>query len=212
MKFRSARTIFLMALLPAVLGAGLVIGRTPAAAQSSQSAGGGEAPAYDSSGQVMMPANYRDWVWLSSGLGMSYNDGVGGAVERARRPNFTNVFVNPSSYRSFQQTGTWPDKTTLVLEIRGSETTGSINKGGQYQGGVRALEVEVKDKKKFPGNWAFFSVKVGEDRGTQFPASAECYSCHAQNGAVDNTFVQFYPTLAEVARRKGTFRESSEQK
>ena len=29
---------------------------------------------------------------------------------------------------------------------------------------------------------------------------------HAQNGAVDNTFVQFYPTLMEVARRMGTVR------
>jgi hypothetical protein len=168
----------------------------------------GNAPGYDGSGKLIAPANYRDWVWLSSGLGMSYNDGVAGAVEKVRPPNFTNVFVNPAAYRAFQQTGTWPDQTILVLEIRNAETTGSINKGGHYQGAVRAIEVEVKDEKKFPGKWAFFSVKPGEDRGTQFPGTAECYACHAANGAVDNTFVQFYPTLAEVARRKGTFRET----
>jgi len=40
------------------------------------------------------------------------------------------------------------------------------------------------------------------------PTSAECYSCHAQNGAVDNTFVQFYPTLIDVAKKHGTFKEN----
>jgi hypothetical protein len=42
------------------------------------------------------------------------------------------------------------------------------------------------------------------------PATAVCYSCHKQNGAVDNTFVQFYPTLIEIAKRKGTFKGTGE--
>ena len=33
---------------------------------------------------------------------------------------------------------------------------------------------------------------------------ADCYSCHAEHGAVDTTFVQFYPTLLPVASAKGT--------
>jgi hypothetical protein len=36
------------------------------------------------------------------------------------------------------------------------------------------------------------------------PRTAECYSCHAQHAAVDNTFVQFYPTLLPIATAKGT--------
>ncbi|HYU45886.1 MAG TPA: cytochrome P460, partial [Terriglobales bacterium] len=28
--------------------------------------------------------------------------------------------------------------------------------------------------------------------------------CHEQHGAVDTTFVQFYPTLLEIAKKKGT--------
>ena len=47
---------------------------------------------------------------------------------------FDNVFVNPDAYRSFLQTGTWPDKTMLVLEVRGAQSKGSINKAGNYQG------------------------------------------------------------------------------
>jgi hypothetical protein len=38
------------------------------------------------------------------------------------------------------------------------------------------------------------------------PRSADCYSCHLEHGAVDNTFVQFYPVLMEIAKGKGTFR------
>ena len=36
------------------------------------------------------------------------------------------------------------------------------------------------------------------------PPTASCYACHRDNTAVDNTFVQFYPTLFEVAQRLGT--------
>jgi hypothetical protein len=32
----------------------------------------------------------------------------------------------------------------------------------------------------------------------------DCYSCHEQHGAVDTTFVQFYPTLLPIATQKGT--------
>jgi len=37
-------------------------------------------------------------------------------------------------------------------------------------------------------------------------STTDCQSCHSQNGAVDNTFVQFYPTLLEVAKQKGTLK------
>ena len=36
------------------------------------------------------------------------------------------------------------------------------------------------------------------------PQTADCYSCHAAHGAVDTTFVQFYPTLLPIAKSKGT--------
>jgi len=43
---------------------------------------------------------------------------------------FDNVFVNPESYKYFVANGTWPDKTMLVLEVRGAETKSAINKAG----------------------------------------------------------------------------------
>ena len=73
-----------------------------------------------------MPANYREWVCLGSGLGMTY--GPLAAASPNDHPGFDNVFVNRAAYTAFLRTGTWPDKTMFVLEVRSSEAKGSINK------------------------------------------------------------------------------------
>ena len=70
--------------------------------------------------------------------------------------SFGNVFVNPSSYRAFMKTGTWPDRTVFVLEFRASRSEGSINKAGRFQGNLVGLEAEVKDA-RFPDGWGFFN-------------------------------------------------------
>ena len=38
------------------------------------------------------------------------------------------------------------------------------------------------------------------------PQTSSCNTCHAEHGAVDNTFVQFYPELLAVAKAKGTIK------
>jgi hypothetical protein len=48
---------------------------------------------------------------------------------------------------------------------------------------------------------------VGREHATlavPLPANSACNSCHNQNAAVENTFVQFYPTLLEIATHRGT--------
>ncbi len=164
------------------------------------------APQFGPDKRLQLPANYREWVWLSSGLGMNY--GPIGANEE--NPSFDNVFVSPASYRAFLETGTWPEGTMFILENRASASKGSINKSGHYQGDLVAIEAEVKDSKRFPGKWAFFGFGASGTNAAQIPTTASCYGCHAKNGAVDNTFVQFYPTLIGVAKKKGTFKLSSE--
>ena len=161
------------------------------------------APIYTSDGQLRFPENYRDWIYLTSGFDMSYNPAM-----NMDHHMFDNVFVNLDAYRSFLQTGTWPDKTMLVLEVRGAQSKGSINKAGNYQGiTLMGLEVHVKDEARFPGKWAFFGF--GDNKtATMTPQTAECYSCHANHAAVDTTFVQFYPTLLPIATAKGRLSSS----
>ena len=158
----------------------------------------GAAPAYTADGRLHPLEDYRQWIYLTTGFDMSYNPAL-----RMDHHMFDNVFVNPDAHRSFLQTGTWPDKTMLVLEARGAESKGSINKLGQYQSTLMGLEVHVKDEARFPGKWAFFAFEEGKP-APMIPQSADCYSCHTDHAAVDTTFVQFYPTLLPIATAKGT--------
>ncbi len=131
---------------------------------------------------------------------MSYNK----AAMQMDHHMFDNVFVNPESYAAFLATGTWPDKTVLVLEGRRAEGKGSINQKGNYQtNDMMGIEAHVKDEARFPGKWAFFAFGDGKT-AKMIPTNMECYSCHADHAAVDTTFVQFYPTLLPIAQSKGT--------
>ena len=154
---------------------------------------------YTADGQLVFPANYREWIYLSSGIDMSYfQQGMAG------HSMFDTVFVNPEAYKAFLQTGTWPDKTMLVLEVRGAGSDASINKSGHFQTTeLMGREVHVKDESRFPGKWAFFGFD-DKETAKMVPKEAACYSCHEHHGAVDTTFVQFYPTLIDIAKQKGT--------
>lgn len=164
------------------------------------------APFYTNDGAMLPPTSYREWVYLTSGIDMSYAPKSAVMQDHSM---FDNVFVNPEAYRSFLATGTWPDKTVIVLEAREARSKGSINQHGHFQAGdVMDFEVHVKDEARFPGRWAFFSFDSPGSNGTLIPQGAPCYTCHAAHAAVDTTFVQFYPTLLPVAQKKGTLSEA----
>ena len=174
-----------------------VVASTPRMAAQQPAADG---PSLQNDGVLAFPENYREWMFLSAGLGMNYGPNAPAA---GQPQSFTNVYVNPSSYRAFMKTGAWPDRTMFVLEIRGSATEGSINRSGFYQTAVRAIEANVKDA-RLPGGWGFFNFGNKTAAVAALPQSATCYTCHAENTAVEHTFVQFYPSLMDVAKRMGT--------
>jgi hypothetical protein len=160
-----------------------------------------DGPSYTADEQLRFPVKYREWVFLSSGLDMSYDPKPSPMGEGM----FNNVFVNPEAYRVFQQSGHWPEGTEMVLENRGAESAKSINKAGRTQSAeLMGMEVHVLDSAHAQGDgWAFY----GFDNlvsAKQIARPASCYSCHEQHGAVDTTFVQFYPTLMETAVKKKT--------
>jgi Cytochrome P460 len=160
-------------------------------------------PEFTRDGELKLPQGYREWVYLTSGFDMSYNS----SMQMGGHHMFDNVFVNPEAYKVFMNTGTWPDKTLLVLEERGARDKGSINRSGNFQADVMGLELHVRDEARFPGKWAFFAFG-GEKTAKAIPTAADCYSCHAQHAAVDTTFVQFYPTLLPIAKEKRTLSAS----
>jgi len=78
-----------------------------------------DGPQYAGGNTLVKPANYREWTFLGSGLGMTYDASAAGTT-------FTNVFVNPAAYRGFLSTGRWPDKSVFVLEFRASATDAAV--------------------------------------------------------------------------------------
>jgi hypothetical protein len=184
-----------MAVMKSALALALLLSVVAHAADPARPA----APAYVGD-RLKLPDDYRQWIYLSTGFDMSYNPSL-----RMGHHMFDNVFVDPASWRAFQETGTWPDKTVLVLEARGAEDKGSINQEGHYQAaGLMGLEVHVKDEARFPGKWAFFVFGDDGRPAAMVPTAADCYTCHVAHGAVDTTFVQFYPTLLPLAEARGT--------
>ena len=158
-----------------------------------------DGPQYTSDNRLARPLNYRNWIYLSSSLGLQYAPGASPAD-----PAFENVYVNPSAYSEFMKSGKWPDKTIFVLEIRRSMDKGTFAQGGRYQGELVTLEAAVKDESRFPEKWAYFGLGKNADSARAFPKTESCFTCHSANAAVENSFAQFYPTVFAVAKEKGT--------
>ena len=162
-------------------------------------------PEYAANNELLRPGEYRDWVFLSSGFGMTYNPLAGG------HDMFTNVFVPQWAYQEFLKSGKWPEKTMFVVEERGGDTKISINQHGHYQTtDLMGIGVEVKDSSHFPEKWAYFNFEETTKSAAANPKGG-CFQCHGAHATVEHTFVQFYPTLKPVAQKFGTYNAEREK-
>ena len=156
-------------------------------------------PQYTQGGELLRPVGYESWVFAGASLGLSYSEGL-----RHEGPGeFHNVFLEPTAFEQYQRTGHFPDKTMLVLALHEPKQRESIQKQGYFEGNLIALEAAVKDQERFKETWAYFDFGKEGASALAKPPEA-CHSCHAQHGADDNVFVQFYPPLRAVweARRE----------
>jgi Cytochrome P460 len=162
-------------------------------------------PRYTPEQELIRPPDYRDWIFLSSGLGMNYNPAAGG------HDIFTNVFVPQWAYGEFLKSGKWPEKTIFVVEERGADSRASINQHGHYQTTeLMGLGVEVKDSTQIPEKWAYFSFDSKAKSAAANPKQG-CFQCHEAHAAVEHSFVQFYPTLKPLAQKFGTYNVEREK-
>ena len=151
---------------------------------------------YTTKGELIMPKNFRQWVFV--GAPVTPNDMNDG---KAAFPEFHHVYINPASFASYKKTGVFPGGTVIVKELVGVGAKKSASGNGYFAGDFIGIAVTVKDAKRFakePGNWAYFSF-MGDDgkalSSAKAQATAACNTCHQQNAAEDWVFTQHYPVL-----------------
>lgn len=149
-------------------------------------------------GQLERPTGYREWIYV--GTPVTPNDMNDG---KAPFPEFHNVYIDPTSWEHWKDTGTFREGTILVKELVSVGSKAAVSGKGYFQGEYIGLEATIKSKKEFPeepGYWAYYSFsspnhKSLSNTAKAFP-SASCNACHAAAAADDFVFTQHYPVLS----------------
>lgn len=173
------------------------------------------APEYDADGKLKLPADFRTWVFVGSSIGLDYRPDVAAnttreqkADDKKRVGDFHNVYINPEAYREYMETGKFPDKTVLVMDVYKSEDKEPQNivQGGHYSGANRAVEVAVKNSKRPDGSktdWAYYAfLNPKTIKKAKAFKDASCFDCHMKHASDDNVWVQFYPVLRDFKKAK----------
>jgi hypothetical protein len=183
----------------------LSLSSLPALAQSA-SKGKNEAPArylpeYTASGELKLPKNFHEWVYIGSPLTPNaLNNG------KANFPEYHNVYIEPGSYAIYKKTGVFPEGTIMFKELQltkeaqfpdGSRTEPSGR--GYFPGAFNGADVTVKDSKRFvdTGGWGFFNFNHHEPKAltAQVKPKNECAYCHIASAKKDQVWTQFYRLL-----------------
>jgi hypothetical protein len=158
-----------------IVSASLLAQMRQAAPESETSAS-----VFEGSDSLLRPKGYRDWVFVGNG-----SHHAGGSAKASG-----NVYIDPAAYRQYTKSGKFPEGTTMVMELKNSES----HKAG-------ALLVSVKDSGRFAGGWGFFDFSGPSARSTpSVEAVSGCRSCHEQRAKTDHVFTQYYPALRSAGR------------
>jgi len=186
------------------------IGATPATEETQTAESTKIAPPeYDKDGNLLQPTGYEKWVVVGTSVGLDYSDN-----ERRDPSNpgmIHNVYVQPEAFDHYVQTGEFPEQTMFIVTNHRSlpaKTKGEISRTGFVAAPTSGLEISIKDSEKYTDGWAYFMFHDSPDTAAKPDrpvakafASKDCFECHAEHGAVDSVFTQYYSVLTE-AREK----------
>ena len=166
-------------------------------------------PEYTSTGELILPKNFHEWVYVGSPLTPNaLNGGTAGF------PEYHNVYIEPGSYEIFKQTGQFPEGTILFKELQltlqaensdGSRTEPSGR--GYFPGKFNGADVTVKDSKRFPetNGWGYFNFNHHEPKAptAKVKSKDECAYCHIASAKKDMVWTQFYRLLDDDGNFNG---------
>ncbi len=153
-------------------------------------------PEFDAGNALLVPKNYREWVFVGSSLGLGYKPSTA-----SNEGAFNHVYINPIGYRVFRETGSFPVGTVLILESvsRGEKTNPALS--GSFAKDFIGLEAAVKTGDRFKDPWTYYNF-YAEDRQrlskVKRLTTDSCISCHRKHAETDHVFTQFYPVLRAV--------------
>lgn len=164
-------------------------------------------PQYTADGQLLLPKNFHEWVYVGSPLTPNALNGG-----QANFPEFHNVYIEPGSYAIYKKTGEFPEGTILFKELQltlpqenadGSRTEASGR--GYFPGKWNGADVTVKDSKRFAetNGWGYFNFNHHEPKASMAKVKPkdECAYCHIANAKKDEVWTQFYPLLDDKDAR-----------
>ena len=70
-------------------------------------------PEYTKDGNLVLPKNFRTWVYVGSPL---TPDALNGG--KAGFPEYHNVYIEPGSYEIYKKTGKFPEGTIFFKELQ----------------------------------------------------------------------------------------------
>ncbi|MFO0425385.1 MAG: cytochrome P460 family protein [Planctomyces sp.] len=177
---------------------------------SVPSPSGMKLPEYTPDGKLLRPVGYERWIVVGASIGLSYSDGQNKSSDNPG--TIHNVYLQPEAFDHYVRTGQFPEQTVFVVTNNPSTPTrgkDSLNRAGFFAATPTGMEVAIRDTKRFEDGWAYFMFHDKEHDAQQkineqsrqseaaFP-TASCYTCHAEHGAEDNVFTQFYSVLTHA--------------
>ena len=161
-------------------------------------------PEYTSEGDLILPKNWRSWVYVGSQLTPdALNNGKAGF------PEYHNVYIEPGSFEIYKQTGEFPEGTIMFKELQrtlpGQFPDGSRMEPsgrGYFPGAFNGADVTVKDTKRYSStgsSWGYYNFNHHEPKAAtaQLKPISECGFCHQASAQKDEVWTQFYPLLGE---------------
>jgi len=158
-------------------------------------------PEYTASGDLVLPKNFHEWVYVGSPLTPNALNGG-----HAGFPEYHNVYIEPGSYAIFKKTNEFPEGTIFFKELQltlpaqnadGSRTEPSGV--GYFPGPWNGADVTVKDSKRYAdtGGWGYYNFNHHEPKAptAKVKEKMECAYCHIASAKKDEVWTQFYPLL-----------------
>ncbi|MEL6238071.1 MAG: cytochrome P460 family protein [Pseudomonadota bacterium] len=145
-------------------------------------------------GDIALPDGFLTWPTLGA---WSTADGTGA------QNGMHQVYASPGTIEGYQATGSFPDGSVLVKEVRGAATANLSTGAASYATEKQVWFVMVKDaENRFPDNalwgdgwgWALFEA-ADPSKQAASDYEVDCKGCHIPAEARDWIYAEAYPVL-----------------